>query len=386
MNFLYIVPAMYPYGWAYATRARSIAKLIQESGHTVTVMADYLSDDIEWIDNNIAEYDGIRITTTSGKKASERTIKDKLLVGNRIHTAVAKYLKKEKVECIVTAQTHQKFGGVYRCAKDNGIPLILETCEWFSYKNWKYGLLDPRFIAFQYCWNIRFKKVHKAICISRLLEKHFSELGAKTIRIPTILDVESYQAKNSSDLHNPIRLLFIGGITGGKDELSGIIELICKHEMPFELFIYGPSKKDGEATVSPDVIEMPHYIKNIHFCGHVEQRELQYKVTECDYGIIIRPNRRSSNAGFPTKLGEYFVAGLPVIANDTGDISMYVKTGETGVLFKDNSREEILKALKYIEAISEAQYKRMSENCVKSAYTDFNYKSYITDFKHLVEL
>jgi hypothetical protein len=65
---------------------------------------------------------------------------------------------------------------------------------------------------------------------------------------------------------------------------------------------------------------------------------------------------------------------------------MYVKTGETGVLFKGNSREEILKALKYIEAISEAQYKRMSENCVKSAYTDFNYKSYITDFKHLIEL
>lgn len=81
MNILYVVPAMYPYGWAYATRARSFTKLIQGAGHDVTMMADYLSDNVDWKGNNIAKYDGIRITTTSSKKSSERTIEDKLLVG-----------------------------------------------------------------------------------------------------------------------------------------------------------------------------------------------------------------------------------------------------------------------------------------------------------------
>ena len=386
MNILYVVPAMYPYGWAYATRARSLAKLIQEAGHDVTVMSDYLSDIVEWKGNNIAEYDGIRITTTSDKKASERTIGDKLLVRKRIHTSINEYVKREKVECIVTAQTHQKFGSVYKCAKQNGIPLILETCEWFSYKNWKLGFLDPRFLSFQYCWNIRFRNVKKAICISRLLENRFNSLGAQTVRIPTILNVEEYRFKDSSILHSPIKLLFIGGITGGKDELAGIIETICQYEMPFELFIYGPRKNDGEATISPKIIKTTYYKNNIHFCGHIDQQVLQSKIIECDYGIIIRPNRRSSNAGFPTKLGEYFVAGLPVIANDTGDIGMYVKTGETGILFKGNKKEEILYALKYIENVDASQYQMMSQKCRNSAYTDFNYKSYITAFKRFVEI
>lgn len=62
---------------------------------------------------------------------------------------------------------------------------------------------------------------------------------------------------------------------------------------------------------------------------------------EADFSIFVRPDRRSSHAGFPTKLAESLAAGTPVITNNTGDIGLYLKDGENGFLLKDGTQKSV---------------------------------------------
>ena len=103
--------------------------------------------------------------------------------------------------------------------------------------------------------------------------------------------------------------------------------------------------------------------------GRVPQNEIQKILMEADYLLFLRPKRRSSDAGFPTKLGESFAVGTPVITNNTGDIGIYLKDGENGYLVKnmdyDSIRTVLYRAL---------DYKKNSPNMRKEArFTAENY-------------
>lgn len=378
MRILYIVSAMFPYGWAYAARARTIAKLISECGHTITVMSDYLSDDIDWISDNYARYGKINIVTTSCLKASQRRLIDKLLVPIRVKRTFGDYIKKNHVDCIICDQITNKYLSVKKIAKEKNIPFILEVREWYSYKNWKYGILDIRFWTFLYCWHQKFPNEKNIICISKKLEKLFDKKFVNSVRIPAILDTRDKNTKIHKDKKNFYKLVFIGGINGGKDELFNLIEVICENDLPFYVEIYGPSETDILNTVPLNNNIRDKFKKKVHIHGFINQQLLKDKIVECDYGIIIRPKRRSSDAGFPTKLGEYLAAGLPVIVNDTSDICLYIKNRKNGFILQDNSKKSILNILNEICMLTNNEYKQMSDNAYTTAINYFDYRNYIT--------
>ncbi|OBY11668.1 glycosyltransferase family 4 protein [Clostridium paraputrificum] len=384
MRIVYVVSAMFPYGWAYATRARNLAKMITECGHEVTVICSYLSDGMQWDKNGISSFGNVNIITTTSLYASERTLKDKLFVSKKLKPTLKEYLENNTVDCIICSQSEANFETVYKISQQNGIPLILEVCEWYSHKNWKLGYFDIRYWRFKYIWKYQIIKVKKAICISRLLQKHFSKYGVDTIRIPTVIDTDRSLYKVNPQSNKTPRLIFIGGITGGKDEIATLISCVCNKNKKIEVFIYGPDEKDVYGLVEKNDIKTEKFKERIHIMGHIDQRKLEDKLIECDYGILIRPQRRSSNAGFPTKLGEYFSAGLPVIANDTGDIGLYVKDNENGFVMGDNSKEEIDQVLERISIVSQEKYAEMSRKAREEAEKSFKYSAYCDSIDELI--
>lgn len=382
MNILYVVPAMYPFGWAYASRALNISRLMVVSGHNVTVICDYLSDGIE--KSKQLKYEGVDLVISTGKYASERNTIDKLLVKVTMKRTLLNYLKNHDVDCILCPMTGGKYSMVQKIAHKMRIPIVLEICEWYSYRNWTFGKKDPRFWKFQYDWKYTFPKATKVLCISRLLKQQFSKANVKTERIPTILDTERLPHKSSYGIHMPIRLVFIGGITGGKDELSTLIEIVCNENLPFEINIYGPSESAVLMTLKNMKIDEKVIKDKIHFHGFIAQQLIDKIILDSDYGILIRPKRRSSDAGFPTKLGEYFSAGLPVIANDTGDVCLYLKDMENGIVLDGNDRDSIRKALLNIIKIDSGKYEAMSRCARKTAEDFFDYRNYMTEFNALI--
>ena len=73
------------------------------------------------------------------------------------------------------------------------------------------------------------------------------------------------------------------------------------------------------------------------FHGRVPQSMVPKCLAQMDFSVLLRPNARYAEAGFPTKLVESLSAGVPILANPTSDITQYVRDGREGVLLADHS-------------------------------------------------
>ena len=124
---------------------------------------------------------------------------------------------------------------------------------------------------------------------------------------------------------------------------------------------------------------------NIIIHGRVPQQEAQEACLNSDFSVFFRLNRRSANAGFPTKLGECMTFGTPVVCNDTGDISLVVKNRVNGYLLKTRSVDEIADALRHILSLSVEEREAMRREARKSAEEFFDYRNYQEEIQKVLE-
>jgi len=108
--------------------------------------------------------------------------------------------------------------------------------------------------------------------------------------------------------------------------------------------------------LTPDV-EMAHELKKIN--GMPDTRilikyidthtEINEYLNAADIGIILRDNVPTNNVSSPTKIAEYLLTGLPIIASDhIGDYSSFIRKEKLGVIV-DNEIEQITSLLKLNE-------------------------------------
>ena len=56
----------------------------------------------------------------------------------------------------------------------------------------------------------------------------------------------------------------------------------------------------------------------------VARNDLPMYLAQASILVLARPSSRQSEAGFPTKLGEYLATGKPVLVTRTGEIGSYL--------------------------------------------------------------
>ncbi len=87
----------------------------------------------------------------------------------------------------------------------------------------------------------------------------------------------------------------------------------------------------GEGRETPHLRELAHRLgvaERVHLLGFVPHRELPGYYNAAD--LFVMPTL--CREGFPLTIAEAMACGLPVVANDSGGISMAVREGETGYL------------------------------------------------------
>lgn len=84
---------------------------------------------------------------------------------------------------------------------------------------------------------------------------------------------------------------------------------------------------------------------DIIFTGFLNRTDVLNHLASCD--ILINPRKSGSRAeaGFPTKLGEYFATKKPVVSTNTGDIGNYCKNGQELLIVKPDSPQSIADAI-----------------------------------------
>ena len=377
MKILYCLTSRFPFGRAYASRALNICRMLRDAGNEVYVLCDYLSEELVADRNcDATVFENIRIITTYETSFKERSLKQRFTVSKDAVKKLDKILHANSFDVVISSSSSDRFAGVWKTVSSYRIPLILEICEWFDSYSWDYGKADPRHWQFVRCWNKYFPKADGVLAISRLLEDQFVHKIKNVARIPTVLDIDNSEYRTEKN-HEGIRLLFAGDISTGKDRLVEVIEAInsVKYSKNVSLDIFGPGINDI-IKQSDGKIAKENINQHIIVHGFRPQHEINSVCCEADFGLILRPDRRSSNAGFPTKLGEYLAAGTPVIANDTGDICCYIKDGYNGFILEDIKPHTISDLLSRICEMSNEDLVIMRKNARKTAEQFFNYKAY----------
>lgn len=115
---------------------------------------------------------------------------------------------------------------------------------------------------------------------------------------------------------------------------------------------------------------------NVIFYGLMSNARAQEIISQADFTILLRDSKTCTNAGFPTKVSESLSLGVPVVANATSDIAMYVKDMVNGCIVPPpNDIEGIANRLIELISLSRAQKDYMRNNAVR--INTFYYKEYI---------
>ena len=335
-KILIAISHSFPYGAAYAARTRALSKLFQEVGYYVDILCDFPSEGAE-----TKEYGNIYTVATGQYSGIKALVYLPILYKRKLDLLISK----NKYDLIVSRSMFDRFDMILTVARKHRVPIILESCEWYDVRGFRHEKKDIRYYQFQHCFNNSYNKVDGVIAISRLLEEHYRPLVKRVIRIPGIHEVYRIPYRIDSRSDNEIRFLFAGNIFGEKEQFTELLIAMSKIQLDdkaIKLNVYGPSKQD--VINSLDEIgrtSLEALGERVIFHGMVPQSKMAGICAENDFGVFFRPNRRSSHAGFPTKLGEYLAAGTPVITNDTGDLSLIVNNTENGYLLKGANVESI---------------------------------------------
>lgn len=373
MNILMIRMEKFPYGSAPAFRASIMAKLMLSSGHKVIVLAR-----------------GINCVKGEFNFNGQQELKlvDVEKYNNSYKKAIASIIAANRIDLVLRPTSIHNYIDIYLGISKYDLPCVMDAVEWYDPTNWRLQYFDPRYYLFQFMWHDVFTKVDGIIAISRMIDEHYKKKIGNVVRIPTITDCVNtdYRTKINAD---EIHFIFAGSLDKGKDNILHFIEALDRAE-PIEnkLFfdIYGPGIEEVQKHLGKNSFLLEKYPKNINVHGKTDQKIVCKKCMESDFSVFFRKNRRSANAGFPTKLGECMTMGTPAITNNTGDISLVINSGVNGFMLSEDSANEIYCILRQIINMSKEQRETMRMYARKTAESFFDYRNYINEIKKVLEL
>lgn len=271
--------------------------------------------------------------------------------------------------------------GLIKLTRKKNIQIISDCTEWYGKSGNIFKKLD-NYLRMRFINII----INNIICISDYLEQHYSGKGCNTVNIPSLVDSSDSKWKKTFKYEPSSERTFsyVGspGIKEGKDRLDMIIEsfsMLDKRNNKYELNIVGISKKDFLGFY-------PHLEKSLNnkmvFWGRLPHQSSIEILKKSDFSIFSRDINRVTTAGFPTKLGESFACGVPVITNPTSNISRFIIEGQNGFLSEDFTANSLSRAIEKALLVNDNDLVQMHDFCLKN--NNLDYKKYLDEFKSLL--
>lgn len=375
-KILFVTDLSFP-GSAMASRLLAFVKLFYCLGYDIHLIAGK-SDELE--SGEIYQGEDFTYEIVSSKR-SDRMMS---YFGNEnLIKAVDRYVSENEVDYIFSTSLNALYRKLLKLCKQKNIKLILEQCEWYDPSSFGMGKYDIRYRRFKTNIKKYYCQADYVISISRLLNDYYNGSGVKSIRIPSIIDVMNKPKKYN--VHNEkIKLVFTGNTSNSKELIVPVLEALREYKDRIELHIYGSSMNGLRKHVNSDVL-IDGLNNSLFVHGVIKQEEVEKVLLNSDYQIFIRPKRRSSDAGFPTKLCESMSVGTPCITNDTGDISLVLKDGKNGFMVKGNDVKAVKEAFEKIVKLDKDSYRQMRIMARRDAESFFDYRNYLKDVEEFLK-
>ena len=369
-----------PDSCADATRVINFAKLLRDLGHDVTLQGVQYKADGELEGN----YDGLSFKMFHaghwfGFQAHRRVRGLERDITNYLH----EHLGDRAFDVIFLSGIYYDFTKPFlKYSKRCGAKLIVNSLEWYDKKNTYFIGLRGKitFVKNRIALRHIFVKMKNIFAISSLLDDYYKSRGCNTVTVPTIVDMREYESvANTEKSRDGIVRIAYAGTPERKDYVVNAIRslsLLSKEEREkIELHFYGPSQQYlTKLALTPEQLEACSGRVICH--GRIPYAEVKGKIASADFTVLLRPDKRYANAGFPTKVGESMACGTPVIANITSDLGKYILDGKTGIVCRDESPEACAEAFRRAIAISDNERKEMRAETIAMAKKAFDYRAY----------
>ncbi|MGN6264155.1 MAG: glycosyltransferase [Ginsengibacter sp.] len=252
------------------------------------------------------------------------------------------------------------------------VKVICDIVEWYDPSHLPLGKFGPVSLDVLLGFKYLVPKTDGVIAISKYLERHFASKELPTLRVPVLID-SAQQSRKQADREMFDRKylnLIYAGFPGKKDLVRNVIdavEILSGEGKKIRLHILGPTPEELSNGFTSK------YSDAIICYGRKPQKAVSDYLMAADFSVLLRPNKRYAEAGFPTKFVESMNAGLPVIANITSDLGCYMKAGFNGYIVEDCSVISLVNVLRFILTIDKEELKTMHENAYSTAVKNFDY-------------
>jgi glycosyltransferase involved in cell wall biosynthesis len=223
-------------------------------------------------------------------------------------------------------------------------------------------------IGYDYNYKVLNRKSDKLLVFSLYLKNFYKGLGYDENKIlvqPNLTDFDFWEPVN-----NDTRYTF--GYSGapylkdGLHDLFKAMSLLTSENPDITLLVIG-DVTFGKSLIPSlkEECEKLGISGKVSFTGLVELAKVKQYLSECKNLTITRPSTLQTQAGFPTKLGEYFATKRPVLATDFGDMKEYFTDGIDIIMAECGNPESIAAKIKWmiengqeLESISKRGYNR----------------------------
>ena len=143
--------------------------------------------------------------------------------------------------------------------------------------------------------------------------------------------------KSSVKTNNPVQLIYVGSVQKdrGRDVMLEAIAAVNQHEKIAHLTIVGASGEQYQYCHTA-LIKLG-IVNSVTIHGRVAGHMIPSFMQQADAGLCLWQDLAWYRFNPPTKLFEYLVAGLPVLASNIRTHTQYIEDGFNGIIFNYDS-------------------------------------------------
>jgi len=217
------------------------------------------------------------------------------------------------------------------------------------------------------------------VVISTALERRFAGNARRIIRVPILCDVNDIDDREVPMLNPdaPFKICFAGYIKYEKEGFNILYESLSllKQSYKPELYLYGKQEEKDRCLLNK-LADKYGLRDDVYYMGNIDPGDLPDEFRKYNLLILPRPLNRRTKYGFSTKLSEYLVSGIPVLATDVSDNAMYIRDSFNGYIIPPGSASVMADKLQEIIRNYNCQADRVVKNAHNTVRESFDYKIY----------
>lgn len=194
-----------------------------------------------------------------------------------------------------------------------------------------------------------FKHFTRMITISHYLKQQLLTFNykGKIDVVPIIIEEKEITGSYNTRDKN---IIYIGSLSYNDDivNLINIYSKFKKNNPSWKLDVYGDFNSSTEQNKIMNLVYQKSLIDSVTFHGYVSNDKVHNILCSSGIAVLPRTKNESSTAGFPIKLGEYLVSGIPTVSFNVGELSSYLVNERDIILVTENKIDDFVEILNRI--------------------------------------